>query len=56
MDRLHISLDRHALKIMTAALLAGCGGSQLPISAPGAMPQSRAISADAQRRLEPRKA
>jgi sugar lactone lactonase YvrE len=30
-------------------MLAGCGGSQPPIGASGAMPQSRAISADAQR-------
>lgn len=28
----------------TAVLLAGCGGSQPPIGAPGAMPQSRAIA------------
>ena len=27
---------------VTFALLAGCGGSQPPIGAPGAMPQSRA--------------
>ena len=30
-----------------AAMLAGCGGSQPPISAPGAMPQSRAIATPA---------
>jgi hypothetical protein len=30
-----------------AALLSGCGGSQPPISAPGAMPQSRAIATHA---------
>jgi hypothetical protein len=27
-----------------AEMLAGCGGSQLPIGAPGAMPQSHAIA------------
>jgi len=32
-----------ALSISAAALLAACGGSQPPIGAPGAMPQSRAI-------------
>jgi uncharacterized repeat protein (TIGR03803 family) len=35
---------RHALSsCVAAALLAGCGGSQPPIGAPGAMPLSRAI-------------
>ncbi len=34
---------------VTAALLAGCGGSQSPIGAPGAMPQSRAIATHADR-------
>jgi len=29
---------------VAAALLAGCGGSQPPIGAPGAMPQSRAVA------------
>ena len=29
---------------VAAAMLAGCGGSQPPIGAPGAMPQSRASS------------
>ena len=29
---------------VAAAMLAGCGGSQPPIGAPGAIPQSRAIS------------
>jgi uncharacterized repeat protein (TIGR03803 family) len=32
-----------------AALLTACGGSQLPIGAPGAMPQGRAIAAHANR-------
>jgi len=32
---------------VAAALLAGCGGSQLPIDAPGAMQQSRAIATQA---------
>jgi hypothetical protein len=30
-------------------LLAGCGGSQPPVGAPGAMPQSRAIATHAER-------
>jgi uncharacterized repeat protein (TIGR03803 family) len=34
---------RFALSIGAAVLIAGCGGSQSPIGAPGAMPQSRAI-------------
>lgn len=35
------NLSRHALGIYVAvAILAGCGGSQPPIGAPGAMPQS----------------
>ena len=34
---------------VTAAMLAGCGGSQPPIGAPGAMPQSRAIATHADR-------
>lgn len=38
-----------ALSIIAAALLAACGGSQPPIGAPGAMPQSRAIVTDAKR-------
>jgi len=29
---------------VTMALLAGCGGSQPPIGAPGAVPQSRAVA------------
>ena len=38
-------LSRHALtSCAAAAILAGCGGSQPPIGAPGAMPQSRASS------------
>ncbi|MFY9719063.1 MAG: hypothetical protein WAK16_05400 [Candidatus Cybelea sp.] len=38
-----LSLGPTALNICVAtALLAGCGGSQPPIGAPGAMPQSRA--------------
>ena len=32
---------------VAAAMLAGCGGSQPPIGAPGAMPQSRAIATHA---------
>jgi hypothetical protein len=33
------ALGRFALAISAAALLAGCGGSQPPIGAPGAMPR-----------------
>jgi hypothetical protein len=44
------TLGRYALASYAAiAMLAGCGGSQLPIAAPGAMPQSRAIAARADR-------
>ncbi len=35
-------LRRYAFSICAAALLAGCGGSQPPIGAPGAMPQANA--------------
>jgi DNA-binding beta-propeller fold protein YncE len=35
--------------IFAAATLAGCGGSQLPIGAPGAMAQGRAIATNAHR-------
>jgi hypothetical protein len=42
------SITRFALGL-AATLLAGCGGSQPPIGAPGAMPQSRAIAAHAGR-------
>ena len=46
-----LGLSRYALTIGAAgALLAGCGGSQPPIGAPGATPQSRAVPADAERR------
>ena len=34
---------------VAAAMLAGCGGSQPPIGAPGAMPQTTAIATDADR-------
>jgi len=37
-------LARFALTMGSAALLAGCGGSQPPIGAPGAMPQSGAAA------------
>jgi hypothetical protein len=40
---------RFALTISAAGLFAGCGGSQSPIGAPGAMPQSRAIATRAAR-------
>jgi hypothetical protein len=36
--------NRYASTAAVAILLAGCGGSQPPIGAPGAMPQSRAIA------------
>jgi hypothetical protein len=36
--------NRYASTAAVAILLAGCGGSQPPIGAPGVMPQSRAIS------------
>ena len=43
-------LGGYALCVSIAvALLAGCGGSQPPIGAPGAMPQSRAIATHAER-------
>ena len=42
--------DRYVSGICAAAaLLAACGGSQPPIGAPGAMPQTRAIAAHAER-------
>jgi hypothetical protein len=45
-----LGLGRYLLcGIAAAAMLAGCGGSQPPMSAPGAMPQSRAIVAHANR-------
>ncbi len=44
-----ISSSRHVLSIVVAALLAACGGSQPPISAPGAMPQTLAIATHAER-------
>src|ERR1700729_3891962 len=45
-----LELSSHALTACAAAaLLAGCGGAQPPISAPGAMPQSRAIASHAGR-------
>ncbi|MGC1757916.1 MAG: hypothetical protein WA215_11375 [Candidatus Cybelea sp.] len=38
-------LGSYALSAGVAvALLAGCGGSQLPIGAPGAMPQASAVT------------
>jgi hypothetical protein len=43
------NLARFALTISAAALFAGCGGSQPPIGALGAMPQSRAIATHADR-------
>ena len=47
-DMKSLGLSRYALAIGAAsALLAGCGGSQPPIGAPGAMPQSRATTTQA---------
>jgi hypothetical protein len=46
----NITHGRRALSLgAAAALLAGCGGSQPPIGAPGAVPQSRAIATHAER-------
>jgi|SRR5579863_995522 len=40
-----IAFRRHTLTVGVAALIAGCGGSQPPFGAPGAMPPSTAIRA-----------
>jgi hypothetical protein len=41
----NLALSRFELRaILAAALLAGCGGSQPPIGAPGALPQTSAIA------------
>jgi uncharacterized repeat protein (TIGR03803 family) len=45
------SLSRYELSFAALALLAGCGGSQPPIGAPGAMPQSPAIVKHTERGL-----
>jgi hypothetical protein len=43
-------LGRYALGVCAAvAMLAGCGGSKLPIGASGAVPQAPAIAAHADR-------
>lgn len=44
-----IMLHRFALGIIAAALLAGCGGSQTLIGAPGGVPQSHVIATHANR-------
>jgi hypothetical protein len=45
-----LGLSQYALSSCVAtAMLVGCGGSQPPIGAPGAMPQSRAVATHAQR-------
>jgi hypothetical protein len=53
-----LGLGPYALTMGAAsALLAGCGGSQPPIGAPGAMPQSRAVAGQAthgKSRMRPR--
>jgi uncharacterized repeat protein (TIGR03803 family) len=38
------TLARYAISMGAAALIAGCGGPQQPIGAPGAMPQSSALA------------
>jgi hypothetical protein len=44
-----LGFGRYALcSCVAAAMLAGCGGSQPPIGAPGAMPQSRTVATRAQ--------
>ena len=44
------TLSRYALySCVATALLAGCGGSQPPIGAPGAMPRSSALGTNARR-------
>lgn len=44
------SLNRSAAALGVAvALLAGCGGSQPPVAAPGAMPHTPAIATHAER-------
>ena len=43
------TLARLALSAGAAALFAGCGGSQPPIGAPSAVPQSGAVTSDAER-------
>jgi hypothetical protein len=43
-------ISRHIISIGAAAAFVGCGGSQAPIGAPGAMPQSPAIASRAERR------
>ena len=46
---MRISRFGYAVSIGAAALFAGCGGSQPPIGAPGAMPQVPATAAYADR-------
>jgi hypothetical protein len=50
-DFLRLAAARHCTLSFSGAvlLLAGCGGSQLPVGAPGAMPQSRAVATHANR-------
>jgi hypothetical protein len=44
------AFDRYALSISAAAaLLSGCGGAQLPVSSPGALPQGRTVTSRAVR-------
>ncbi|MGC1333809.1 MAG: hypothetical protein WA812_00340 [Candidatus Cybelea sp.] len=42
-----LSFGRYALSGVAVAMLAGCGGSQPPIGAPGATPQTSALAAGA---------
>jgi hypothetical protein len=43
------TLRRYAVIAVAVAFLQGCSGSQPPIGAPGAMPQSRAVGTQADR-------
>ena len=43
------TLTRYALSCVAAAMLAGCGGSQPPIGAPGATPQTSSFATHADR-------
>lgn len=45
-----IALSHYALQVSAAALLVGCGGSQPPIGAPGAMTQSPALQSQSTQR------
>jgi hypothetical protein len=42
-EMIDVGLRRYALSCVAVALLAGCGGSQPPIGALGAMPQTHMV-------------